>query len=506
MGILSRDPSVRTVYGHTFKWTSEHTPAENFRPLIHTYDRVAADALDSLDEIVPPVSLSFARKDIQETFEPKETEPQEKKKKHRDLFKLLKEHGIRDQRLEKLWTEVNTVPEWVDWAQIERGQNVFWRYGGPAITTLMFLSLLGGMGASRPVETLTRTGGFGASVVNRRLLETTQHTLGVHDGIAAIQPGGPGWESSVRVRLLHAAVRQRIVALARADPSYYDLATHGVPVNDLDCIGTMNTFSATILWLGLPRQGIRPRPQEIVDYLALWRWVSYLMGTPHDWLATPASAKAMMESLLVSEITPSPKSGVLANNIITGFEGLGPTYASRGFMCAETYWLNGRQLAGELNIAPPSFYHTALVAGQCLFFMISGYLCRSIPALDARNIKLVRYGLYELLVHNKSKGGLGYKSKFAFKWIPDLVNIETPQGEPFPGRPRRWAGCGTVGSSARRCSRFCSWVPCSASSHGLGSGSRLLWLGQICMGSATSWDRSGFMGEVCVTLGHAIRI
>lgn len=252
----------------------------------------------------------------------------------------------------------------------------------------MFLSLLGGMGASRPVETLTRTGGFGASVVNRRLLETTQHTLGVHDGLAAIQPGGAGWESSVRVRLLHAAVRQRIVALTRADPSYYDVAAYGVPVNDLDCIGTMNTFSATVLWLGLPRQGIRPRPQEIADYLALWRWVSHLMGTPHDWLATPAAAKAMMESLLVSEIAPSPKSGVLANNIITGFEGLGPTYASRGFMCAETYWLNGRQLARELNIAPPSFYQTALVAGQCLFFMISGYLCRSIPALDARNIKV----------------------------------------------------------------------------------------------------------------------
>ncbi|KAK8039255.1 tat pathway signal sequence [Apiospora rasikravindrae] len=435
MGIFTRDPSVRTVYGHTFKWTSKHTPAEDFHPLIYTYDKVGADALDSLDEIVPPVSLGFARKDIEETYEPKETEPQEKKR-HRDLFKLVKEHGNSDEKLRKLWTEVNTVPEWVDWEQIERGQNVFWRYGGPSVTTLMFLSLLGGMGARRPVETLTRTGGFGANVVNRRLLETTQHTLGVHDGLEAIKPGGHGWESSVRVRLLHASVRKRIVQLAREQSGYYDVAAHGVPVNDLDCIGTINTFSATILWLGLPRQGICPRTQEIVDYLALWRWVAYLMGTPHDWLATPASAKAMMESLLVSEIAPSPKSSVLANNIITGFEGLGPTYASRGFMEAETYWLNGRQLAGELNIPRPSLYHTALVAGQCLFFMIMSYLCRSIPALDARHIKLARRGLYELLVHNKSKGGLGYKSKFAFKWIPDLVNVETPQGAPIPGRPK----------------------------------------------------------------------
>lgn len=43
-------------------------------------------------------------------------------------------------------------------------------------------------------------------------------------------------------------------------------------------------------------------------------------------------------------------------------------------------------------------------------------------------------------MHNRSKGGLGYKSKFAFKWIPDLVNIETPQGEPFPGRTKTLGG------------------------------------------------------------------
>lgn len=135
MGVFTRDPNSKTVYGHTFKWTSEHTPAEGFHSLIYTYDKVAADALDSLDKIVPPVSLSFARKDIQETYEPKETEPQ-KKKRHRDLFKMVKEHENKDPTLQKLWTEVNTVPDWVDWGQIERGQNVFWRYGGPSVTTV----------------------------------------------------------------------------------------------------------------------------------------------------------------------------------------------------------------------------------------------------------------------------------------------------------------------------------------------------------------------------------
>lgn len=116
--------------------------------------------------------------------------------------------------------------------------------------------------------------------------------------------------------------------------------------------------------------------------------VSHVMGTPHEWLARPEAAKVMMESLLASEIAPSPKSGVLANNIILGLEGTRPTYASRGFMGAQAYWLNGHQICREMQIPEPSLYHTSLVLGQCLLFMTSGYISRSIPYLDRRNIKV----------------------------------------------------------------------------------------------------------------------
>ena len=50
------------------------------------------------------------------------------------------------------------------------------------------------------------------------------------------QPGGAGHASSIRVRLLHAAVRQRIMRLARQRPQYYDLQRNGIPINDLDCV------------------------------------------------------------------------------------------------------------------------------------------------------------------------------------------------------------------------------------------------------------------------------
>ena len=82
-----------------------------------------------------------------------------------------------DELLQRFWEEVNAVPDWVDWEQIERGQDVFYRYGGACLTGLAYQSLLGGMGAARVVETLARTGGFSTKVARGRLFETTQHIL-----------------------------------------------------------------------------------------------------------------------------------------------------------------------------------------------------------------------------------------------------------------------------------------------------------------------------------------
>ncbi|XXG97179.1 hypothetical protein Hte_003474 [Hypoxylon texense] len=405
-------------WGVKFKWTPEHLTPQELEPLIHTYDTTATEAVERLNEISPP---SYTRDPPKQNSDASRTG----KKWRRDLYGLLEKHAATDTKIGRLWGEIHTVPDWVDWEQIERGQKVFYRYGGPASTALTFLSLLGGMGSGRTVETLGRTGGFDVNVVRRRLLETTQHTLNVTRDLASIQPGGDGFKDSVRVRLLHASVRRRIMQMAEADPTYYDIRKLGVPINDLDCIGTINTFSATLVWMGLPRQGIWLRQQEITDYLALWRYVAYLMGAPHAWLAAQDSARRMTESLLVAEIQPTDASARLANNILDGLEGQPPTYASREFLCAQTHWLNGRGLAQALGVPRPSPFYFALVIGQCLLFMAMSYVNRSVGYLDERNIKLVRKALYKILLYDKSKGALGYTTKFNFKYIPSFARPST---------------------------------------------------------------------------------
>jgi ER-bound oxygenase mpaB/B'/Rubber oxygenase, catalytic domain len=254
------------------------------------------------------------------------------------------------------------------------------------LTGLAYQSLLGGMGANRVVEVLARTGGFSVKVARHRLFETTQHILECTKSPESIQPGGAGFASSIRVRLLHAAVRQRIMKLEQSRPGYYDVEKYGVPINDLDCIATIATFSSTIIWMSLPRQGLFLRKQEIEDYVALWRLIAHYTGTPTGPFENPEKAKATMESLLMNEIDPSEMSKVLAGNIIKCLEAQPPAYASRSFLEVNARWLNGNDLCDALGLGRPSLYYWALMGGQCLFFMTLCYTYRSFRSLDRRKI------------------------------------------------------------------------------------------------------------------------
>lgn len=443
---------MRRNWGYAFEWTPEHLTREQMRPLTYTYDTLGAECLDRLDEISPPGS-SHPRPP--ETKQGPDSSPHGHGEKpphaRRDLYQLLEQHHATDPKLEELWTEIHTVPEWVDWAQIKRGQDVFYRYGGPCIVTLTFQSLIGGMGWHRVVETLARTGGFRAKVARRRLLETFQHILEVTKDLASVQPGGDGFASTVKVRLLHASVRRRILALEAAQPGYFDVAEWGVPVNDLECMGTILAFSSAVVWLGLPMQGIRLREREIADYTALWRWVAYLMGVPaqQPWLADHRRARVLLESLIEADIQPGDASRVLANNVLTGLSCQPPAYASREFLCAEAHWLNGRELSDALGIQRPSLWHQALVAGQCLYFMATCYLCRSVQSWDEQNIERVKKFFYNMVVHNKTIG-LGALTSFEFQYVPQL-GLTTQLGGPEDAPPAITAAM-TAAAAAAYCS------------------------------------------------------
>jgi len=407
-------PNTRECWNYRFELTADHLSQEDSEPLKHTWDTLGDAALERINEILPPEADGIPRNSARSSSSSSDVEVSPK----RDVFKVLQENFSSDLILSKLWEQANTVPGWVDWDQIERGQEVFYRYSGASLNGLAYQSLLGGMGAARVVEVLARTGGFGTKVARHRLYETTQHVLQCTRDLQSLQPGGDGWASSIRVRLLHAAVRKRILKLAETRPQYYSVEKLGVPINDLDSIGTITSFSAALIWVALPRQGIYLRKQEIHDYMALWRYIAYLLGTPTDMFSTPEKAKAVLESLLLNEINPSQTSVILSRNIIEALSMTPPAYMSREFLHANARWLLGNELCDRLGLGRPPLYYWLLVAGQCIFFMALCYTYRSFESLDKWKISHMRDILWKVVV-DSDFGLNGEAAVFNFRYVPE---------------------------------------------------------------------------------------
>ncbi|KAL4805222.1 hypothetical protein BDV18DRAFT_161619 [Aspergillus unguis] len=420
---------ICTHYGYSFEWTKDHTPEEQLVPYQYTYDTLASEALEKIEEIAPPAppKAGWGWGDKSR----KKEAPAE-----RDMYALLRDNKDRDETLKRLWDEVTTVPDWVDWDQLGRGQDVLYRYAGPALLGFALHGLVGSTGASsRPAETLVRTGGHSVKVARHRFFETFQLMLQVTQGTESIKSGGDGFAATVRVRFLHATVRNRILKLAGQRPGYYSTEKGGIPINDLDCIQSVCAFSTDLLFMALPSQGVYPRQQEIEDYIALWRWVGYVIGAPVFYMDTATRAKAMMESVMLNAVKPSDNSRVLIQNILKALDNVSPIYASRDWWEAGGRVLNGDELSDAIGLGKPSLYYRTLIRSQSLTFKLLNYFTRSIPAVDRWWIDTARRGIWAYVI--ESKDGLGSATKFEFKYVPDPnertgtkkeVAVEKPTG------------------------------------------------------------------------------
>lgn len=129
--------NTRHAWGYKFQWTKTHYTPEQLHPLKYSYDTLADECLNRLDEISPPQNAELSRNNVRLPSTKEESGISK-----RDLYALLRDHAYEDVKLGQLWEEVNTTPEWVDWDQISRGQEVFYRYGGAALTAVGALSFI----------------------------------------------------------------------------------------------------------------------------------------------------------------------------------------------------------------------------------------------------------------------------------------------------------------------------------------------------------------------------
>lgn len=114
------DCRPRVKWNYQFDWTDKHLSSQETEPLRSKYDELGAAALEKLQDIS---AQNNGRKVAQGD------------RSKLDLYALLRDSHKTDPALSKFWeSELHLVPVWVDWEQISRGQEFFYRYAAANIT------------------------------------------------------------------------------------------------------------------------------------------------------------------------------------------------------------------------------------------------------------------------------------------------------------------------------------------------------------------------------------
>lgn len=239
-----------------------------------------------------------------------------------------------------LWRHFHTIDDGrfrYDRAQILRGQAVFYRFAPHILASLLQYSLSAGFSSPR----ISRVLNIGSYLVPpmsttpegeapritaasndrtyMRLMETTQFVIDcMSEG--AMEIGGNGWKAAIRVRLLHATMRQRILEKVRNDKQTkgqapYDEARDGIPISQEDYSSTLTAF-ATAPLIALLKVGITPTAQDCEDYTALWKVIGYYLGIDEDilehhfssWHQSTRILGSVIANVFAGESDPPPPS------------------------------------------------------------------------------------------------------------------------------------------------------------------------------------------------------
>jgi hypothetical protein len=149
-------------------------------------------------------------------------------------------------------------------------------------------------GGTKP---LVMNGGLINNVVPR--LRETARFLVETCRPGGLRPGAPGFQRTLRVRLMHARVRQRLWHSGR-----WDEARWGAPINQADMLGTNLMFSIAMID-ALRTLGFSPSEREVAATMMLWRWSGQLVGVEPGLLAESESgARRTMEMIWAVAASP----------------------------------------------------------------------------------------------------------------------------------------------------------------------------------------------------------
>ncbi|MDN5717859.1 MAG: DUF2236 domain-containing protein [Janibacter sp.] len=214
--------------------------------------------------------------------------------------------------LRDFFAAVTTDPPWLDRDLVERGARGYRRLGQSRDDALLILGLIGGYRFGGPTELLVATGGLTGDRAMRRLGETQAWTHQVSRP-GGLQPGGEGWSTTLHVRLMHALLASRYEV-----PGRYDIAGHGLPINQSDSAATLGLFSGAAI-IGCRALGRLVPREDSRAIMHLWRYVGWLLGVDEDWLTDSEREQHRFNAhIVLAQGPPTPNGAVLSQPLVDG--------------------------------------------------------------------------------------------------------------------------------------------------------------------------------------------
>ena len=181
------------------------------------------------------------------------------------------------QEVQSYFEKTGQLPAWADQSKIKVGQQVFADYGPSICLLLLCKSLPEAYSCKKGAQVMFQTGrmeqGKDGSLerFTRRLMETSQFVMNVCSP-GGFDENGNGLITAQKVRLIHATIRYYI-----QKSGHWDVDSLGLPINQEDLAGTLQSFSALIIE-GLKSLGIELSESEREGYFHVWRVAGHIVG------------------------------------------------------------------------------------------------------------------------------------------------------------------------------------------------------------------------------------
>ncbi len=257
------------------------------------------------------------------------------------------------QPLRDFFATVDTVPAWVSREALADGVHFIHGVGLIAMVVMRDLALMGGYLLSGFNQALVMTGALNQGT-SQRVAETGKWWMDCTEP-GGLDRFGPGFRSTLHVRLVHALVRRNLSARPE-----WDHAVWGLPLNQIDMAATYLGFSVVMLG-ALRKLGIQATPRESRGVMQLWSYACWLMGVDERWLRfSETEGMVLLNAAMMTQSRPDHTSRELG--LALSREPLERTYQG----LRRLPWLHElrRQLAYHQHLSMSRYFLTREQMGQ----------------------------------------------------------------------------------------------------------------------------------------------